>query len=127
MPAATHHLCVLVVDDHESTAQILAEYLRGLGYDAFPATSGEQALALADEHRPECVLLDLHMPGMNGVELGRQLRRKFRGEVTLIAMTGEDAQAMVYKLMLAICDHVMTKPVDLDQLKRVLSVADPDG
>ena len=104
----------------------MAEYLQGLGYDALHATSGEKALELADAQTPDCVLLDLHMPGMNGVELGRRFRQKFRGDVTLIAMTGEDSQAMDYRLMLAICDDMMSKPIDLDHLKRILSAADSD-
>jgi CheY-like chemotaxis protein len=124
MKAATHSLCVLVVDDHDATAEILAEYLNGIGFDAYGASSGQEALQIAETRQPACVLLDLHMPRMNGVELGQRLRQRFQGDITLISMTGEDSQAYDYKLMLSICDYMLAKPVDLDRLKKILLVAE---
>lgn len=115
-----NRLKVLVVDDHPATAESLAEYLTESGCNAKSATSGEEALSLCIEFAPACVLLDLRMPKMNGVELAQRLRRIYGGTVTLIGLTGADAEASEFQLMLALCEHVLQKPVDLQQLKKLL-------
>lgn len=67
-------LVVLVVDDERSIAELLAEFLEGVGYDVFVATDGRTALAIARREHPALVLTDLMMPGVDGVEFVRNLR-----------------------------------------------------
>lgn len=111
---------VLVVDDHQHTAAGLAAYLRIHGYETISATSGEEALELADRHLPGYAILDVRMPGMNGVDLGRALRHKFHGDIKLIGMSGADGKDLDYTLMVAICDHMLPKPLDVDRLVNIL-------
>lgn len=65
---------ILVVDDDRLVLAALAEGLRGAGYRVTGAAGGEDALAAAGRDRPDVALLDMRMPGMDGVELGRRLR-----------------------------------------------------
>ena len=66
---------ILVVDDDPQTVKYLSIFLRRLGYDPLEALDGMQALKLAHEHRPDIVILDVMMPGMDGFEVARNLRR----------------------------------------------------
>jgi two-component system phosphate regulon response regulator PhoB len=66
---------ILVVDDHIELAEITARQLRGAGYDASLATDGPEALKLVARERPACVLLDVTMPGMSGLDVLAQLKR----------------------------------------------------
>jgi two-component system, response regulator PdtaR len=65
---------VLAVDDDRVMLEALTRGLRKAGYDVLEATSGEQALRLAIEHRPDLAILDMRMPGMSGLELAGRLR-----------------------------------------------------
>ncbi|MBP7564717.1 MAG: response regulator [Burkholderiaceae bacterium] len=125
-PESSEPLRTLVIDDDEASTMSLVAYLKEIGFSAVGATSGESALALAEASPPACVFLDLRMPRMSGVEVAMRLRRMFDGAITIIAMTGADSDAMDYKLMLSVADFVMTKPLDLERLKAMLS-AGPDS
>lgn len=69
-----HTLQVLVVDDDPDASDSTATLIRLAGFEARTATSGEEALRVADECAPDVVLLDLMMPGMDGYELAARLR-----------------------------------------------------
>lgn len=72
--SAARRLVVLVVDDERSIAELLAEFLEGVGYAVFVATDGRSALAIARREHPALVLTDLMMPGLDGAEFVRNLR-----------------------------------------------------
>lgn len=67
---------ILVCDDDAGIRTIVGEHLSRQGYKVIEATSGEQALALASEHKPEAILLDLYMPGLSGWETLQRLRNR---------------------------------------------------
>jgi CheY-like chemotaxis protein len=80
---------VLVADDSPDGRQALALVLRLLGYEVAEAANGPAALAAAPAFRPDAAVLDLAMPGMDGLELARRLRElPGLGEVVLVAVTG---------------------------------------
>ena len=66
---------VLVVDDHADTSALLATYLELEGFSVFTASSGPEAFHLLEQHPPCIILLDLHMPDMDGIMFSRQLRQ----------------------------------------------------
>jgi CheY-like chemotaxis protein len=66
---------ILIVDDHEDTAESFARLLGLYGHQVSFAVSGPKALAAIQQQEPDIVLLDLHMPGMDGYALARQIRR----------------------------------------------------
>ena len=66
---------VLIVEDHDDTRALLETYLALEGFSVFSAASGPEALQLLDEHPPCIILLDLSMPGMDGIMFSQELRR----------------------------------------------------
>jgi CheY-like chemotaxis protein len=72
--SSSRRLRVLIVDDELTITETLVEILNGEGFDAIGASTGEAALASARSFAPEVIISDVVMPGMNGVELGIQLR-----------------------------------------------------
>jgi CheY-like chemotaxis protein len=112
---------VLVVDDNVDAASTLQALLRELGHEVDVAHDGSAALAAARERRPEVVLLDLNMPGMDGVELARTLRRQPGFEdVRLAAVTGLGQEADRRRTLAAGFDVHLVKPLSPEDLRRVL-------
>ncbi|MFD5279874.1 response regulator transcription factor [Streptomyces rubrogriseus] len=99
---------ILVVDDDPTVAEVVAGYLDRAGYRVDRAGDGPDALALAAGHRPDLVVLDLMLPGMDGLEVCRRLRG--RGPVPVIMLTARgDEDDRVLGLEVGADDYV-TKP-----------------
>src|SRR5207249_1394675 len=101
--------------DSPDTAESLAFLLRREGHTVHTAYSGPAALAEAAALRPEVVVLDIGLPGMDGYEVARRLREQSApGErLLLIALTGLGAEADRRRAQAAGFDHHLTKPVEL--------------
>ena len=115
---------VLGVDDVVDAAEALAETLAMSGYKVWIATDGAAALALVEEHKPHCVLLDIGMPGMDGNELTRTLRTRYGDDIVLIAVTGREHDDERVSDTFARVDHYLQKPVDPDVLRKLLPPVD---
>ncbi|HEV7578721.1 MAG TPA: response regulator [Caldimonas sp.] len=111
---------VVVVDDVADAAEVLAETLSLSGYKVWTATDGAAALALIEERKPHCVLLDIGMPGMDGNELTRTLRARYGDDIVLIAVTGREHDDERVSDTFARVDHYLQKPVDPDVLRKLL-------
>ena len=112
---------VLVVDDNEDAANTLAEVLRGAGYAATVAYSGEEALAVFERTQPQAVLLDIGLPGLSGTDVARQLRAMPGGEpLALIAITGWGQRSDREATSAAGFDAHLVKPVEFDELEQVM-------
>ena len=108
---------VLVVDDSEDTARGLARLLKAAGHEVRTAHDGPSALAAAAEQRPEFVLLDLGLPGMDGYELAVRIRREPWGrDAVLVAISGYGQADDRRRSEAAGIDHHLVKPVDYDAL-----------
>jgi len=114
---------VLVVDDLHDAADILAESIGLDGYSVQAAYGGEEALSLAHEKRPDVVLLDIAMPGMDGCDLARELRQLYGAEIVLIAVTGMGDRSDRVSDTLKLVDHFLRKPVDARALRKLLPTA----
>jgi CheY-like chemotaxis protein len=113
---------VLVVDDNQDTADSLALMLEALGHQARTAYDGARAIALADEFRPDVILMDIGMPRFNGFQAAQRIRAQpWADRVVLIAITGwaRDEDKACSKE--AGFDAHLTKPVDLKLLFRLLA------
>ena len=121
-PPAGRALRVLVVDDNRDAADSLALLLEIAGHEARAAYTGREALSLARELRPDVILLDLGMPGMDGYEVASRLRRDpaTRG-VTLIALTGWGQEADRKRSAEAGFDRHLTKPVAFEVVQRLFA------
>ena len=115
---------VLVVDDEEDIAAAMATALKLDGYEVRTATDGQQALATMQDYLPECVLLDIQMPGMGCIEVARQLRSLYGSDVVLIAVTGWGEEDQRVSPEFADFDHYLRKPVDPAALQVLLPPID---
>jgi two-component system CheB/CheR fusion protein len=121
--AGTVPLRVLVVDDCVDTAESLAALLGLWGYRAVVAHDGGTALVAALAHQPEVILLDLALPGLDGLEVARRLRRQQDlREALLVAVTGYGDEACRRRADEAGFDLYLLKPLDLDWLQRLLAL-----
>ena len=116
---------VLVVDDNRDAANTLADLLRLWGHEVVLAFDGNEALMRASENRPEMVLLDIGLPGLDGYQVAERLRKESpEGRVLLlVALTGLGQQEDRARAMEAGFDHHLTKPVNPAKLRELLSPA----
>ena len=126
-PAATAPLGpgsrrILVADDNQAMRNSFAAILRELGHDVRLATDGMQALQLAEEWKPEFVILDVHMPRINGYEVARKLRSRFPpGAMRLVMMSGTDLeQTTLQAAREAGFDHCIDKTLAVRGLEALL-------
>lgn len=114
---------VLVVDDLRDAADALAQSIALDGYTVRTAYGGEQALTLAQERRPDCVLFDIVMPGLDGCDLAHALRDLYGHDIVLIAVTGMGDRSDRVADTLPLVDHFLRKPVDPGALRKLLPIA----
>ena len=129
MPASSSApLLALVVDDSRDCAESLALLVRFWGHEAVVAYDGPAALEAARAGRPDVVLLDIAMPGMDGYQLAGRLRKIAEvEEALLVAISGHGQEADVRRCQEAGIDCHFTKPVDPEELKQVLVRAERLG
>ncbi len=112
---------VLVVDDNADSADTLAMLLQLIGHDVRKAGNALEALAIAPVFAPEIGIFDIGMPGMDGYELARRMRRESWGKsMQLIALTGWGAAEDKNLAVQAGFNRHLTKPVDLAALQAEL-------
>lgn len=113
---------VLVVDDNAQNLKLARVTLTIEGYETETAANAEEALTALESFRPRLILMDLQLPGMDGLELTRQLKQDpaMRGIViialTANAMKGDDLEALA-----AGCDGYMSKPIDVEALPKMVA------
>jgi CheY-like chemotaxis protein len=113
---------VLVVDDNLDAAQSLAMLLKAGGHDVRTAHDGPATLEAALAYRPNVVLLDIGMPGMNGFDVAKRLRQEpALGNVVLVAMTGYGQDADRQRSQEAGFDHHLVKPALFEQVQKILA------
>jgi CheY-like chemotaxis protein len=109
-----------VVDDNLDAANTLHLLLQSLGHETRIAHDGPTALAVADEFRPDVVLLDIGMPGMSGYEVARHLRSRGQRPIKIVAITGWGTDADRARSSEAGFDIHLVKPVAEGDLRQVL-------
>ena len=113
---------ILVVDDNVDAANTLEALLDMDGFAVTTAYNGVAAVTAAEINRPDVVVMDIGMPGMNGYDAARLIRQQPGNEnVVLIALTGWGQSTDKTRASLAGFDHHLVKPVDYDQLMSCLS------
>ncbi|MEA3192404.1 MAG: hypothetical protein QOD26_737 [Betaproteobacteria bacterium] len=113
---------VMVVDDNVDAASMLDMLLRSLGHETRVAHDGPEALRMAQEFRPEVVLLDIGMPGIDGYEVARRLRTQAKQRaLRIVAVTGWGQDADRQRSREAGFDLHLVKPVDTTDLLQALN------
>jgi len=102
---------VLVVEDHEDNRRILRDLLISAGYEPIEAVSGEEGVALAETHRPDLILMDIQLPGLDGYEATRRIKANpALRQIPIIAVTSYALSGDEVKAKEAGCDAYVTKP-----------------
>jgi PAS domain S-box-containing protein len=122
-PEAVHPLRILVVDDNEDAAESMSMFLAMLGHEVQSANNGLEAVEKAATFQPAAVLLDLGLPVLNGYEAAQRIRTQRGDDVVLVAVTGWGQEEDRKRSRAAGFDYHLTKPVALDEVKRLLSAA----
>lgn len=112
---------ILVIEDHAENRRILRDLLISIGYEMLEATTAEAGIALADQHRPDLILMDIQLPGLDGYEATRRIKADSTLRtipiiaVTSYALSGDDAKALE-----AGCDAYVSKPFKPRELIAVI-------
>ncbi|HTV78338.1 MAG TPA: PAS domain S-box protein [Steroidobacteraceae bacterium] len=118
---AQHGLKVIVVDDNQDVAESCKTLLELSGHRVSTAYTGREAVELAENIRPDVMLLDIGLPDMSGYEVARRIRATNWGSRTdLIAVTGWGQEADRERAFRAGFDHHLTKPISTDSLETLL-------
>jgi len=108
---------ILVIEDHEENRRLLRDLLTSFGYELIEALTGEEGLTAAETQRPDLILMDIQLPGIDGYETTRRIKANPTLchipviAVTSYALSGDDVKALE-----AGCDAYVTKPFDPAEL-----------
>ena len=117
---------ILVIDDNPNVVDLLSTFLRGEGYGVLGALTSDDGLKLAILARPELVLLDIGLPGANGLELLMRMRL-MNPSAKVIMVTGNTDPALAREAFRLGALAYVDKPFDLAYLKRVIAMALREG
>jgi CheY-like chemotaxis protein len=121
-PSTSSSLSILIVDDNKDGAQSLAILLQLSGHETYTANDGLTALEAAERLRPDVLLLDIGLPGLNGYEVCRRIRQQpWSKNLVLVALTGWGKEEDRRKSAEAGFDSHLVKPVDHAVLAGLLS------
>jgi two-component system, cell cycle response regulator DivK len=108
---------ILVIEDHEDNRQILRDLLTSANFEVIEAVDGEAGLAAAATHRPDLILIDIQLPGIDGYEASRRLKADTRlHAIPIIAVTSYALAGEADTARAAGCDAYIPKPYSPRQL-----------
>jgi two-component system cell cycle response regulator DivK len=117
---------VLIVEDNDKNMKLARDVLQAKGYQTLEAVTGEEGVKLAKEKKPDLVLMDIQLPGINGIEAFRQIRadERTRG-IPVVALTASVTPTDRSAIAAAGFDAFLGKPINLkeflDTVKRLVS------
>lgn len=109
---------ILVVDDQIGVRRLLVETFRDQGFDVDLAANGYEALEKLNDKAPDLILLDMKMPGMNGLEVLRQIKQRYPDQA-VIMMTAYGELEIVNEAINLGVKECITKPFDINQLREL--------
>jgi two-component system, cell cycle response regulator DivK len=112
---------VLVVEDNEKNMKLFCDVLQATGYTTLEATTGEDAVEVARTQEPALVLMDVQLPGIDGIEALTRLRQDERtASIPVLALTAQAMSGDRERFLRAGFDGYLSKPVDITELIRVV-------
>jgi FixJ family two-component response regulator len=123
-PTPEFGLVIAIVDDEECVRKALERLLRSVGHKVACFRSGEDFLYSLGMCRPDCAILDFHLPGLSGLEVQRCLRRN-RNSLPCIIITGKDEPETRERVLASGAAGYLTKPLDQRRLFDMISAAVP--
>jgi CheY-like chemotaxis protein len=113
---------ILIVDDNAQNLKLARVILSTAGYEVATAKDAEEAVETLPAFSPALILMDLQLPGMDGLELTRRLKSDpARAHILIVALTAYAMKGDEEKARAAGCDGYITKPVDTDALPRLVA------
>jgi CheY-like chemotaxis protein len=113
---------ILIVDDNPTNLKLVTYLVRANGYEVDTAGDAEQAVAAIAANRPALILMDLQLPGIDGLELTRRLKADpATRDIKIIAVTAYAMKGDQEKALAAGCDAYVTKPIDTRGLPDVIA------
>ncbi len=113
---------ILVVEDNPLNMELVTDVLQVRGYSVIEATSGKQALEMVREHRPSLILMDVQLPGLDGLSVTRMLKSDpSTSDIIVVAVTVHAMRGDEAKVYEAGCSAYLPKPIDTRELPRVIS------
>lgn len=115
-------LKILLVDDYEDSRFVLRKFLESQGHKVLEAVNGLEAVEMAESARPDLILLDLHMPVLDGLLAAERIRASGQAcqHVPIIAITAFDTYGMKEAALEVGCNAYLSKPIDFVQMERVI-------
>jgi DNA-binding NtrC family response regulator len=110
---------LLVVDDEADICDFVKTFFKDRGFQVLTASSGDEALLIAKKERPEIVLLDIKMQGMDGVAALKHIKEIDKNIKVIMVTALEDQDKMNEAYKLGACDYI-TKPLTLDYLEQAV-------
>ncbi len=110
---------ILYVEDNPDNMRLVQRALNARGYEVHGAFNGNDGLSVAEEIKPEVILLDINLPDIDGYEVARRLRKSdvtFLRHVPIIAITANALKGDAEKALAAGCDVYMAKPINVREL-----------
>ena len=112
---------ILIVDDNPTNLKLVAYLVKASGYEVSTAIDAEAALHQIREHAPRLILMDLQLPGIDGLELTRRLKSDpATRDIVIIAVTAYAMKGDQDKALAAGCDDYITKPIDTRALPETI-------
>ncbi len=113
---------VLIIDDHPVNLELVKVLLVLEGYEVHTAGDAESALLVLPELRPDLILMDVQLPGMDGLELARRLRADpMHKDTRIVALTAYAMKGDAEKALSAGCDAYLSKPIDTRTFPKMLA------
>ena len=115
---------ILIVEDNEQNRKLARDLLQVHGYRTIEAETGEDAIALASTHAPDLVVMDVHLPGMSGVDaLAKMRAAPTTRAIPVLAFTASVMPQDRSEIMAAGFDAFMSKPIDLEAFLQTVADA----
>ncbi len=112
---------VLCIEDNDSNLRLVSRIVEGEKHEFLTAVDGLSALALVQSEQPDLILLDINIPGLNGLDLARRLKADpALASIPLIATTANVLRGDRERCLEAGCDEYLPKPLDVRELQMVL-------
>lgn len=112
---------ILVVDDEPEVRKLMEHFLSGKGYDVRIAENGRVGLATLETFTPDLVLLDMHMPELDGAATLQEIARRWPALPVIMVTVNEDVETTSRLLQLGAADYV-PKPFNLDYLEQAINI-----
>ena len=112
---------ILVVDDEPEVRKLMEHFLTSKGFEVRIAENGRKGLAVLETFIPDLVLLDMHMPELDGTGTLHELTRRWPSLPVIMVTVNEDVETTSKLLQLGAADYV-PKPFDLDYLEQAISI-----